>query len=211
MCFHDRLKQFKRSNGEEIKCCPDCTTFDNKRIETLRVSNIEMPKTEEETHFSFLLEEAGLSDQLAGNHLVDNGGSLQDLAKIPTTDVCLPDDLNGPLQFCYVSPLLKKLYNQRKIDAMKRYTMLDDIEHDERARPFFHVLTMPRALNNFCPRCATYATADHECEGDQLQRTYLKRQREQDRMVRDSNITLSNPNVLVPSQILQSKGGYGKQ
>src|SRR5437016_3478458 len=110
-CFHDRLKQFTFSNGEEIKCCVDCTTFDNKRIEVLRVGTVEITKTpQEETHWRFLLEEAGLSDQLAGNHLVDNGGSLQDLAKLLTNAHYLPEYFEG-VRFIHVLPTLKKLYD----------------------------------------------------------------------------------------------------
>src|SRR5579872_5278246 len=108
-CFHDRLKQHTFIDGVQIKCCVDCTIFDNRRAEVLRVSNIEVPQAKEQTHWQFLLEEAGLSDKVSwcdGNHLVEHGGSLQDIAKLPIG----------------VLPTLKKLYDQRRIDGAKRYT-----------------------------------------------------------------------------------------
>lgn len=207
-CFHDRFKQFKFSDGVLIECCVDCTTFDNRRIEALRVGNAEMPKATEQTHWGFMLEEAGLSDQLAGNHLVDNGGSLQNLAKLPSYAYHLPDECAEVAKFIYVLPTLKRLYDQRRIDAKKGYTMLDDKEHVERARPFAHTLTMSRALRNFCPRCSTYSTADHECQGNNIQQSTEIRAREQERAQREV-ITFSNPDTLAPSQILKALGGYG--
>jgi hypothetical protein len=58
-CFHDRLKQHTFSDGVTIKCCVDCKSFDSQRIQALRVNNVEMPHSDEEFHWQFVLEQAG--------------------------------------------------------------------------------------------------------------------------------------------------------
>jgi hypothetical protein len=111
-----------------------------------------------------------------------NVGTLQDLANVPHAHV-IPDHLphTVPMWESWITttqPLLKGLYNQRRIDAAKRYTVLDDKEHVDRAKPFPHTLTMPRVLRTFCPNCidvvkvagkevrrtaGMYRPVEHEC------------------------------------------------
>lgn len=62
MCFHDRLKTFTFSNGVEIKMCPDCTTFDEKRKKVLNVSKVATIDMQAKQHWGLILNDAGLSN-----------------------------------------------------------------------------------------------------------------------------------------------------
>jgi hypothetical protein len=45
-CFHDRLRQHTFVDGAIIKMCPDCTTFDFKRVEALKTGRIASLKSD---------------------------------------------------------------------------------------------------------------------------------------------------------------------
>lgn len=183
-CFHDRLKQFTFSNGVTIECCPDCTRYDNKRAEVLRVGKSEMPCAEQRIHWAELLDAAGFPEHIAGNNWLNLAGGLNDLDKNPNV-YFVPEYLGDERLWSswittIVQPTLKKLYDQRRIDAAKRYTPVDDHEHIERAKPFPHTLSMPRLHKTFCTRCTevvigqrkpwvvrltkgVYLPIDHDC------------------------------------------------
>lgn len=213
-CFHDRLKEFVFKCGAKIMSCVDCTTFDNKRNETLRVGTAELPKAQEQIHWELLLEKAGLGEHVAEMPWLNYVGTTDSLGNNPNvyyTPECLGDEPKWSSWITQiVQPLFKKLYDQRRIDAAKRYTMIDDHEHDERACTFYHSQTMPRGLKNFCATCGSYEPVEHECKRDGLQQTIVMREQERSRIVRDAKIKVSKPFVLAPSRILEKKGGYGK-
>lgn len=170
-CFHDRLREFTFSDGSLIQMCPDCTQFDTKRKEALRVGRVEMPKAKEELHWALLTEKAGVdvvNDGLdwfttfAGN----TSGALKMAAEsglLFVTDVC--------------GMLKNTLYIQRK--PKSKPTTLDDYEHDQRQAYFPHTQAMPRRFTAYCPQCTdvvvdgkhnkvrttkgAYLPIEHEC------------------------------------------------
>lgn len=106
--------------------CPDCTAFDNHRAEVLRRGFVELPQSEQVIHWSVLLDEAGLSMSVGDKQWLHYAGGALELFNILT---------------------------QLKTKTPIPYTPMDDHDHIERAKPFPHTLTMPRAFRVFCPNC----------------------------------------------------------
>lgn len=91
-----------------------------------------------------------------------------------------------------------------------------DVALAERTKPASKTLSPSKLRKNFCPECG-YVTQDHECppqpaashlEHWKLHLRIERREQEQQRQLRDASIVLSDPSVLVPSQLLKKRGGY---
>ncbi len=146
-CFHDRAKRFTFTDGVLIELCADCSVFDEPRRLALRVSNVEMPKARQETHWNLLLEKAGLSMTCGDKPwLVYVGEILSDKAVYKAPHVGGFEEVNG------VADIMDVLSNMKRTTPIA-YSYLDDYEHDLNARYFTHTLTMPRPLRSFCPTC----------------------------------------------------------
>lgn len=142
-CFHDRLREHTFADGTTIKMCPDCTQFDSQRNAALRVGRLETPTAQVELHWREVLDQAGLCEHIFQEKWLSTmDGRLLDLANTE----------ESPTYFD-LSDGLKKLYEQRRLDAAKRKTALDGHEWIERAKPFPHTLAMPRAFRAFCVHC----------------------------------------------------------
>jgi hypothetical protein len=222
-CKH-RLREFTFSDGAVIKKCSDCTQFDTKRQDILKQGKIKQVRS---LRWEEKLEAEGLPQNPPHNPIVSTYKSRKaELEAIEHAQASEGRSSSAKKQF-RASQIRKDAKTntepQRNCEECGvrfvpnhagRKHCSDNCRKQhfkkKQRRRFPHTLTMPRALKNFCPRCSTYATADHECQGNQLQRAREMREQERKRIMRDAALTLSNPNILAPSMILKEKGGYGK-
>lgn len=126
MCFHDRLREFTFKNGDTIKCCLDCTTFDNARIDYLKTGHYEIPKAKGIIHWNLILDKAGLAMTSGTHEWLLYVGDCQDIMRELSTQT------------------LKK---------KREYTEIDDNDWCNKQKPFPHTHSMPRALKNYCVNC----------------------------------------------------------
>lgn len=185
-CFHDRLKEFEFHDGQQIKCCPECTHFDKAREAVLCAEYIASLPVSEVRDWKLLLEGAGLGEYAGDNqqrwlHYMGTTYNLEGNPHIYDVPEHVGDEAKWQSWILTTTtPALKALYWQRRIDARKTYTMLDDNEHINEAKPFSHTLTMPRAFRTFCVDCVdvvlsnkkpfvirmtkgVYLPIDHDC------------------------------------------------
>jgi hypothetical protein len=144
-CFHDRMREYKFSDGSIIKMCPDCTEFDNKREAVLRTGSVVIPQSKEKIHWNMLLvkEDITLDDGL--DYWLTYAGDTAGAQKAgEQSGYVYVADLHG----AFMGVMVKRLQQ-----AKKKPTPIDDHEWVERQKPFPHTLSMPRKLTAYCPNC----------------------------------------------------------
>lgn len=144
-CFHDRLREFKFSDGALIKMCPDCTAFDTKRGEVLRCGSIDVPKAKEALHWGLLLTEEQITPDDGLDYWLTYAGDTAGAQKA--------GEKSGYISVADLHGAFIGLMIRRSHDAKKKPTTLDDHEWVARQRPFPHTQEMPRRFNSYCAQC----------------------------------------------------------
>lgn len=144
-CFHDRLREFKFSDGALIKMCPDCTAFDTKRNEVLRRGSLEVPKSEEKIHWLELLDNAGLPISEGLQRETVLSGDAAGVYK-------KAEEEYGALFVTDLYDSIKAVMYLHRKPPNKR-TTLDDHEWVARQRSFPHTHEMPRRFTSYCAHC----------------------------------------------------------
>lgn len=135
MCFHDRLREFTFTDKQVVKMCLDCLIFESARRPVLCPP---LPTK--------LFSNADISQRW--DVILDDAGLNMEMGT--------PDWLMFDSDIVALQP--------HRQSTRKVYDMVDDHDWALRQKPFAHSLSMPRTMNNFCPKCTDAVVDDGKHE-----------------------------------------------